>query len=321
MNFANLEPLALDLELPWQNNPEQEQKFQRLLKRLLIGLAVFALVIPWLPVFEKEYEVPEREITKTRVLLEPVIVEPEPVAPPPVPKPKPKPVVQKPVPKPKVEPPQVVEVPAQPAPKIKDKASVMKEQGLSDLSSQLSSLRNSVNIKTLQRKNVTKSELGKMEHSTRDAFGEDIAAKRSQGIEVDDAMLKQEQVSLAAYSGVAVQASGFSDIPGGSQLSFLSEQAGRRDMENIRRTFESAKSSVYSVYLQSLHDHPELAGKFIFRLVIEPDGTISELQLVTSELGLQDLESVILNRIKSINFGPKEVSPTAVEYAFSFIPS
>ena len=90
MMFANLEPLALELELPWQSNPEQEKKFKALLKRILIALLLFALIIPWLPVFEPEYQAPERELTKTRVMLEPVIVEPEPLAPPP-PKPQPKP--------------------------------------------------------------------------------------------------------------------------------------------------------------------------------------------------------------------------------------
>jgi len=319
--FANVEPVALDLVLPWQDDPEQEKKFKDLLKRILIGVLLFALIVPWLPVFEPEYIPPEREITKTKVMMEPVIVEPPPpvaVVPQPKPEPKPKPVepVVKPIEKPAAE---VAEAPA-PAPKI-DKESVMKEQGLGNLSNQLSALRGSVNVQTMQRKNVSKSDLGTKEHTTRDAFGEDIAAKRSQGIQVDDSMLKQQSAGLAAYSGVAVEAVGMSDQPGGSSLSYLSGQAGRRDMENIRRTFEGAKSSVYSLYLQALNDHPELQGKFIFRLIIEPDGSISELNLVTSELGMQDLELVILNKIKSINFGAKEVSPTAVEYAFSFLPS
>lgn len=317
MLFANVEPLALELELPWQENPDQEKKFKELLKRILIGLAVFALIIPWLPVFDPEYTPPEREITKTKVMLEPVIVpEPEPqIVQPEPPKPKPQPA-----PEPKPESRAVAETPA-PPPKPKDKEDVMQEQGLAQLSNQLSALRGSVSVAKLQRKNVSKSDLGKVEYSERDRLGEETAAKRSQGINVDDAVLNQQNVSLAAYSGVAVQATVYSDQPGGSQLSYLSDQAGRRDMENIRRTFEAAKSSVYSLYLQALNDHPELAGKFIFRLVIEPDGTISELELVTSELGLSQLESTILERIRTINFGAKEVSPTAVEYAFSFLPS
>jgi hypothetical protein len=316
--FANVEPIALELELPWQDNPEQEKKFKELLKRILIALALFALIIPWLPVFEPEYKAPEREITKTRVMLEPVIV-PEPPPPPQaIPQPKPKPRVQPPAQKP-------VEVaqtpPAPPPPKPVDKTTVMEEQGLASLSTQLSALRGSVNVQKLQRKNVDMSDLGKVEYSTRDAFGEETAAKRSQGIQVDDSVLREEGTGLAAYRGVAVEASEYSDFPGGSSLSYLSAQAGRRDMENIRRTFEAAKSSVFSVYLQALNDKPDLAGKFIFRLIIEPDGSISELELVTSELGVRDLEAIILERIRHINFGAKEVSPTAVEYAFSFLPS
>lgn len=319
--FANIEPLALDLKLPWQENAEQEDKFKSLLKRLLIALTILALIVPWLPVFEKEYEAPEREITKTRVLLEPVIVEPEPVVQPPQPKPEPKPVPPK-VVEPVEKPQQIVQTPPPPPPpKPVDKNSVMQEQGLASISSQLSALRGSVNVKKLQRKNVDKSDLGKQEYTTRDAFGEDLAAKRSEGIQVDDSVLREERVGLAAYSGVTVEASEYSDFPGGSSLSFLSAQAGRRDMENIRRAFEAAKSSVFSIYLQNLHENPELAGKFIFRLIIEPDGSISELELVTSELGVRDLENVILDRIRLINFGAKEVSPTAVEYAFSFLPS
>ncbi|MGQ9427007.1 AgmX/PglI C-terminal domain-containing protein [Gilvimarinus sp. F26214L] len=323
MQFANLEPQALDLALPWQSNEEQEQRFRKLLKRILIAIAVLAVIIPWLPVFEKEYETPEDSIAKTKVMLEPIVQpepEPEPVVeetpPPPAPKPEPEP-------EPQPETRTVAEsppAPPPPTPKPKDKESVMKEQGLSDLSNQLSALRGTVSVAKLQRKNVSKSDLGQKEYTARDRFGEDIAAKRSDGIQVDD-VIQQENVTLAAYSGVAVEATAYSDQPGGSQLSFLSGQAGRRDMENIRRTFEAAKSSVYSLYLQALNDNPDLAGKFIFRLVIEPDGSISELELVSSELGQRSLENTILERIKRINFGEKEVSPTAVEYAFSFLPS
>jgi len=318
--FANVEPLALELELPWQENPEQEKKFKELLKRIFIALALFALIIPWLPVFEPDYQEPEKELTKTKILMEPVIVEPEPVPPPPPPpqpKPKPREVVQ-----PAQKPVEVATTPPPPPPpKPVDKSTVMEEQGLASLSAQLNSLRGSLNVQKLQRKNVDKSDLGKVEYTNRDAFGEDVAVKRSDGIQVDDSVLRAERQGLSAYSGVSVAASEYSDFPGGSSLSYLSAQAGRRDMENIRRTFEAAKSNVFSVYLQALNDKPNLSGKFIFRLIIEPDGTISELELVSSELGERELETVILERIRHINFGAKEVSPTAVEYAFSFLPS
>lgn len=323
MSFANFEPAALDLALPWQENAEQERRFKTLLKWMLIGLTALALIVPWLPVFETEYTVPKLEVTKTRVVLDP-IAQPEPD---PAPEPEPKPVEPAPAPEPKPEPePErraVAEAPPAPPPPppVKDKESLMQEQGLEDLKNQLSALRNGVNVEKLSRKNTTRSDLGKVAHSSRDTFGEEVAAKRSAGIQVDEELLSNERVSLANYSGVAVQATAYSDQPDGSRLSYLSGRAGRRDMENIRRTFEAAKSSIYSSYLNALNDRPNLRGKFVFRLVIEPDGSISKLELVSSELGERELESVILNRIRNINFGAKEVSPTAVEYAFSFLPS
>ncbi|GAB1263086.1 AgmX/PglI C-terminal domain-containing protein [Aurantivibrio plasticivorans] len=315
--FANVEPLALELVLPWQEDAEQEEKYKRLIKRILIGVMLFCFIVPWLPTIDPAYEPPEKELTKTKVMLEPVkMPPPEPAAPPP----KPKPVTPKEQPVQQVVKAAPAPTPA-PAPKAVDKKQLMKEQGLASLSNQLSALRGSVNVAKMQRKNVSKSDLGQKEFTSRDAFGEEVIGKRSQGIEVNEAMLKQESAGLAAYDGVAVTVAGVSDQPGKSTLSYLSGQAGRRDMENIRRTFEAAKSSVYARYLEALNQHPELAGKFIFRLIIEPDGSISDLKLVTSELGMHDLELAILSRIRDINFGEKEVSPTAVEYAFSFIPS
>ncbi|MCW8193613.1 AgmX/PglI C-terminal domain-containing protein [Proteobacteria bacterium 005FR1] len=322
MQFANYEPRALDLDLPWQDNPEQEQRFKKLLTAALVVITLFAVTIPWLPIFESDVA-PEDKVTRTKVVLDPIQPEPEP-------QPQPQPVVEPPPPAPKPQPkpePQpesraIAERPPAPPPKAEppDRESVMRDAGLANLSNQLNAMRGSVSVAKLQRKNVSKSELGKQEYSTRDKFGVNVAAQRSQGVQTDQ-VVRQDNVSLSDYRGVPVQATTYSDDPGGSQISYLSGQAGSRDMESIRRTFEAAKSRVYALYLQALNQNPQLAGKFIFRLVIEPDGTVSELELVNSELGLRDLENTILERIRGINFGAKEVSPTAVEYAFSFLPS
>lgn len=320
MRFANLEPQALGLALPWQSNPEQDERFKKLLKRILAGVIVFALLVPWLPVFDAALKAPEESVVRTRMIMEPLVQpepepEPEPVAVeplPPAPRPEPAPE-----PQPSAA---VAERPPAPPPAAPDRDSVMQDQGLAGLSDQLSALRGNVSVASLQRRNVTRSEAGQHAYSERDRLGEEIATQRSAGINVDHA-LTQNDVSLADYRGVAVQGSSYSDDPGGSQLSYLSGQTGRRDMENIRRTFEAAKSSVYSLYIQALNEHPNLSGKFIFRLVIEPDGSISELELVSSELGVQRLERTILERIRTINFGAQNVSPTAVEYSFSFLPS
>ena len=97
--------------------------------------------------------------------------------------------------------------------------------------------------------------------------------------------------------------------------------AGRRDMESIRRTIENAKGSVYAMYAKALRDHPDLNGKFVFELVVEPDGTVSRLKLIKSDLNMPDLEQKMLNRIGGINFGREDVAPTRVQYTFVMIPS
>ena len=75
------------------------------------------------------------------------------------------------------------------------------------------------------------------------------------------------------------------------------------------------------LYQKALLDHPDLGGKFKFKLVIEPSGEVSNLQLLTSELNIDELERQFLEHIKRVNFGAKDVSATSVEYTFVFLPS
>ena len=75
------------------------------------------------------------------------------------------------------------------------------------------------------------------------------------------------------------------------------------------------------LYQKALLDHPDLGGKFKFKLVIEPSGEVSNLQLLTSELNIDELEMQFLEHIKRVNFGAKDVSATSVEYTFVFLPS
>lgn len=320
---ATFQPYALELQLPWHVDEEREKAFKKTLKRILIPLLLLFLIVPWLDLIEQAY-VPDETPIQTKILLDP----PKPLPPPP------QPVVQeqpKPLP---VEPPSVVEVPKpkpkavdpRPAPVLKaptvdKKAEMAKSQGLSELSSQLKSLRGSVNVAKMQNKNVSTNTGGTVGASDRTVLGAANATRKSDGIVVNEGMMKGDSVALAQHYSTEVEGVIGGDANVDSKYSHLSGQAGKRDMESIRRTLEQTKSSVYSLYQRALLDHPELAGKFTFKIVIEPNGTISSLQLVASELGIRELENNILARIKQVNFGAKDVSPTAVEYKFVFLPS
>lgn len=322
---ASIQPFALELQLPWHADEEREKAFKNILKRVLIPLLILFIVVPWLSQIEKEY-VPDETRVQTVVLLDP----PKPVPPPPPP-----PVVQekpKPVP---VEPPKVAEPkPTTPAPKVDDrpkavakaptvdtKTSIAKSQGLTELSSQLKSLRGSVDVAKMQKKNVSTNAGGTVAASDRSVLGADNIVRKSDGIVVSEEIMKGELVALAEHQSTEVEGVVGGDSIVGSQYSHLSGQSGKRDMESIRRTLEQTKSSVYTLYQRALLDHPELAGKFTFSIVIEPNGSISNLKLVVSELGIAELENSILARIKQVNFGAKDVSPTVIEYKFVFLPS
>ena len=314
LQVSHAEPLALELQLPWTVDQEREQKFYRLIKRTLIGVCVFLVIVQFLPVFELEYE-NEDELVKAVLILEPKeepVIEPEKkTPPPPPPKAKPKPVKQA-VAKKKNK--------TSSAPK-KEKQSVIASQGLDDLSSQLSSLTNALDMQKLRKKNVTNSERGKVANSSNERLGKDNVTRRSGGVVVDDQLMKADVSALAAHQATEVQGLDFSVQVEGNTDSYGSIRQGMRDMESIRRKLESTKSRVYSIYQRTLVNNPDLSGKFTFKLVIEPDGRVTKLKLVSSELALKELEDQILSHIQKVNFGKADVVATAVQYKFVFLPS
>ena len=92
-------------------------------------------------------------------------------------------------------------------------------------------------------------------------------------------------------------------------------------MESIRRVFEQHKGAIYAIYNRALRSDPGISGKYVFHIVIEPNGRISKITLISSELGVVSLEQKLLSRIRIIDFGPEDVVATPVNYKFDFLPS
>lgn len=361
MSFA-IQPLAFDLVLPWHTDAQREAAFKKTLKRVLIPVLLLFLLVPWLRLIDNGFVTEEKRVyTETKIVLEPPKVTVQPVTPSaPV---RALPESPKVIEKPQIAPPTAVSQKAKagskavgkigggtppPGPAIDKKAALAKSQEISELSSQLKSLRGALDIAKMQNKNVSVSTGGTVAASDRDVLGADVAAGKGKGLVVNESMMKGDVVALAdhkstgsglgggngsgigsgsgngrgrAGNGGTGTGDGIGDGTGNSQYGGLSNQASGRDMESIRSTLEKTKSSVYTLYQRALLDHPNLGGKFAFSMVIEPNGSISKLRLVASELGIADLDANILERIRQVNFGAKDVSPTAIEYKFVFFPS
>lgn len=306
---ATMTPMSLDLVLPWSVNEAQDQKFIRTTKRLLAVLLVLFIAVPFLPTWDVKFgQLEQKPVVRTKVLIEPPkmpeIAKPvQEVVPPP-------PVQAKKAPEP---------LPPQPAAPAKTGSSAPKQE-FAALSSQLSALRNKVDVSKLQNKNLSVKG-GQAQANDRASLGKESITKTSGGLNNSDMDVEVKGAALAKYQGTSVNSPiAAMDLPD-EGAGYSEGSRSRRDMESIRRTIENAKGPVYALYAKALRQHPELSGKFVFELVVEPDGSISRLKLTRSDLGVKDLEEKMLAKLATINFGKDSVAATAVQYTFVFIPS
>ncbi|MFC6977534.1 AgmX/PglI C-terminal domain-containing protein [Microbulbifer taiwanensis] len=90
---------------------------------------------------------------------------------------------------------------------------------------------------------------------------------------------------------------------------------------SIRSVMEANKGAIYAIYNRALRRDPTLQGKVTVQLVIEPNGSVSGIKLVGSELANPALERKLLARIRLINFGADNVEKTTLNYSIDFLPS
>lgn len=131
--------------------------------------------------------------------------------------------------------------------------------------------------------------------------------------------------------GAADQIGGVGFARVGSSLQGLEEEAGRpvsdgpgpaRTDEEIQIVFDRYKALLYRIYNKELRKDPTLRGKLLLRLTIEPDGTVSLCDVESSDLDSRKLVSLIVDRVKRFNFGPKDGVPkTTILYPIDFLPA
>jgi len=319
-----------DFVLPWEATRKEDERFRIILKRLLLVFLLLAIVFPLLPLPKIERE--QAEILPP-TLAKIIIQQKLPVQPAPPP-PKPDPVeIEKPVEKK-----QAVEKPASPAKQAKAKSKPasrnVASMGVAAFSSQLQSLRSSLDVAKLQAKN-TNVTTGAAAKASRTVLGRESAIKTSGGVSSSVLNSNGNSTQLSGRNGIAVASplgygdgggggggngSGGGGGAGGGGGKHSSSVAGGRDMESIRRVFEQHKGAIYAIYNRALRRDPEIRGKYVFHIVIEPSGKISRIELVSSELGNIKLEQKLLTRIRVIDFGPDDVIATPVNYKFDFLP-
>jgi len=347
-----------NLQLPWSSSGEEDTRFHKLLIALLIVYLILALLVPFLRVAPEVHPEPKelppqlahvilekQELPKPIELPKPVEKEK------PIEKPKPVEVKQKPKPVPvqpsKVVPPTPNPVPGSrmasgkeaPVEMMKEAREKAAKSGVLQFQDDLQEMRESVDVSKVTRSNLTR--------------GTGTAEKTERSLITGKATGGSGGINTAALSrdtgGIALSGRETTRIDGGTGLGGRSTEAGGRghgegigsgtgsgkkgDLvagsdttggrsdELIRRVMDQNKGAIFSIYNRALRQDPTLQGKFVFEMVIEPSGEVSDVKMISSELRDNDLVSKILARIRLINFGSANAMRTRVNYSLDFLPN
>lgn len=310
-----------NLELPWSTSSQDNKRYWLILLALLVPLLILGVVIPMIDVPEPERE----ELERLPPQLAKVVLQKKELPEPPPPPPPPKEEEPEPEPEPKPEPePEPKPVPKRPEPKpqeVQKAQEQAKKSGVLQFADDLADMRDAMDVSDVinSSKEITraKADAAQVERDfissgakaksggvnagklSRDTGGTALAGKETTAVES-----QLEEVSAAAEESRA-QAS--------RDTSYRSDQA-------IRQKMEQAKGRIFSIYNRALRQNPTLQGTVMFKLVIEPDGSVSDAEIVSSELNDADLERKLLAAVRFINFGSADVLQTTLNYSFDFLP-
>lgn len=312
-----------NLELPWASSQEEDKRFWRVLGILFVPLLLLSIAIPLIPLPEPKRE----ELEKLPPQLARVVLEkkelPKPPPPPPPPEEK-KPEEKKPEPKPEEKKPEPKPVePKKPEPepvKLQKAIEQAKQSGVLAQMDTLADMRDALDIADVKKPAASLKSAGAAETVDRNLIGK-AATKTSGGVNTAALSRDTGGVALSGRETTVVESKleEVSAAAADNRQQQTREKAYRGD-QAIRQKMEEAKGRIFGIYNRALRENPTLQGKVVFKLVIEPNGSVSNAQIVSSELNDADLERKLLAAVRGINFGASDVLQTTLNYSFDFLP-
>ena len=116
------------------------------------------------------------------------------------------------------------------------------------------------------------------------------------------------EIAAVGPAGGEVERAGSSNLPS-------------RSREEIELVFDSNKGAIFALYNRALRQNPALVGKVVLQLTIEPNGTVSACEIVSSELGDAELERRLVQRVLLFQFEPKNVERITTTKPIDFFPA
>ena len=317
--------------LPWEVSTVDKQRYRRILNRVTMTIFVLTLIIPFLPLPEKEKPIEDKQDKRVvKILIEKKLPPPPKVVKKvetqklvkPVKTAKPK-AIKKVQPK-KV--PKVANKPAPqkkvaPAPVQKSAKEVAAGSGLLAFQDDLADIRKNATSKTLGERSLNSS--GGSASRVERSLVTKNTGKGSGGI--NTASLSRDVSGTGLGGRTASRVSGPAGMGAGEGGSGTGTddgvgRAAQRDLEKIQITFDRNKSAIFSMYNRALRSSPELQGKVVLKIEIAPSGKVTDISIVSSELTDTELEQKLIQRVKLINFGSEDVPVFTFNYPIDFYP-
>ena len=315
-------PFYREYDLPWTSGADQERKFQRLLGRTFLVVAVLGLVWPFLPVPEPDpYEIEEIPPRIAQLLLQDK----------PLPPPPPPPVEQEPEPEPDdPEPEQVVEAEPEPEPIIPepepeiDVAEVAREQAQAAFLPFAEDLADLVDQELLEKvadNRDLSSSVGGAARNERSMITSKVGAA-SGGINTASMSRNTGGTGIAGRTTTKVDSpvAGLAQNAGGARRTGISGKASR-SREEIELIFDKNKGAIFALYNRALRRDPTLEGKLVLRLTIAPSGIVTFCEIVSSDLGDLELEEKLVRRVKLFRFEARDVEAITTTKPIDFFPA
>jgi TonB family protein len=295
-------PLYRRYDLPWSPAEEMERRFRAILRNLGIVFLLCAIILPFLPRHEPVTNMdslPERVV---QLVMEP----PPPPPPPPPPKPE-KPLEKVPVSK----------VPTPPVPV--DPRIKASKSGLLANMDDLAKLRD-VDLDKFAKNQPNTTDPGDVSQVTRNVISSKaggtsggISAPTSSGLASGSGSLKGIYTTQVKDPNLAGSGQGTTRAGGSGKAS--------RSADEIALVFTRNKGAIDMMYARATRDNPALQGKVVVELTISPQGDVTAVRIVSSELNDPEFENKLKARILLFKFEPKDVATLTATKPIDFFPA
>ena len=144
----------------------------------------------------------------------------------------------------------------------------------------------------------------------------------SRGINTASMSRNTGGTGLGARSTTQVSSpvAGLGQSAGGARRTGSSGKASR-SREEIELVFDKNKGAIFALYNRALRMDPSLEGKLVLRLTIAPSGEVTFCEIVSSELGDEELERKLVQRIRMFRFEAKDVEAITTTKPIDFFPA